>query len=98
MPNFEEIIAYDYVKNEFNELLYMLQNRKNLSEDGVTIPNGVLLWGPADCGKFYMAQELRTATDIEYLDVYSTTEGSEFADFLNVRGVLWDSDQLGGEF
>lgn len=56
---FDQIAGMDELKETlFNDVIRALEERELYEEYGLTIPNGMLLYGPPGCGKTFFAQKL----------------------------------------
>ena len=91
MGRFNEIIGYDYIKKEFEELAFMLENRESLEEQGIHTPRGVLLYGAPDHGKKHMAKIFAAETKRRTLFFSTFTDREEeISDLLDFAGEMKD--------
>ena len=85
MGKFDEIVGYEYIKREFEDLAYTLEHSKELAARGVRIPRGLMLHGGIDRGKKFMANVFAEATgrEIFYFDGFSDMDDQfkELAEF-----------------
>lgn len=49
-----------------NDVLKILQDREGAEEYGITIPNGILLYGPPGCGKTFIAEKFSEEAGYHY--------------------------------
>ena len=69
--------------NDLKELLYdevvsALREPDDLKAYGLTIPNGILLFGPPGCGKTYIARQLAEELNYFFKEVFPSEIGSTF--------------------
>lgn len=63
---FNNIIGYEYAKQEFLSILFALDNRAELTANGVTIPHGMLLYGNHSTINEYLAENLITESGYDF--------------------------------
>lgn len=61
-----------------NNVLYVLQNPDIADKYGLTIPNGMLLYGPPGCGKTFIAEKFAEEADLNFVKVKSSDIGSAY--------------------
>jgi len=66
---FDDIIGIDEFKDELQQIVHFLKNRKQYMEVGATIPKGVLLSGPPGCGKTQMARAISSEANLGFYAV-----------------------------
>ncbi len=67
---FEDIAGMDELKEVlFHDVIRALQDKDLYQEYGLTIPNGMLLYGPPGCGKSFFAQKLAEEAGYTYIEV-----------------------------
>ena len=69
-PGFAAVAGLDVVKQKLREnVIAILSDRKGAEEYGITIPNGMLLYGPPGCGKTFLAERFaeEAAYNFEYV-------------------------------
>jgi transitional endoplasmic reticulum ATPase len=53
----------------YNDVIRALEEKELFEEYGLTIPNGLLLYGPPGCGKSFFAQKLAEEAGYNYMEV-----------------------------
>lgn len=67
---FEGIAGMDELKEIlFHDVIRALKEKELYREYGLTIPNGMLLYGPPGCGKSFFAQKLSDEVGYNYVEV-----------------------------
>jgi transitional endoplasmic reticulum ATPase len=67
---FDAIAGMDELKETlFNDVIQALAEKELYAEYGLSIPNGMLLYGPPGCGKSYFAQRLAEEVGYNYVEV-----------------------------
>lgn len=62
---FDEIAGMEELKqNLYNEVILPLEKRELFEKYRITVPNGILLYGPPGCGKTFICQKL--AEEVKY--------------------------------
>ncbi len=64
----------------YDEVVSALQEPEDLNAYGLTIPNGILLFGPPGCGKTYIARQLAEELNYFFKEVFPSEIGSTFID------------------
>lgn len=59
---FKNIIGYEYAKQEFLTILFALDNREEFLSRGITIPRGLMLYGPRSQDNEYLAERFIRAS------------------------------------
>ena len=62
----------------YDEVVSALREPEELKEYGLTIPNGILLFGPPGCGKTYIARQLAEELNYFFKEVFPSEIGSTF--------------------
>ncbi len=62
----------------YDEVVSALQEPEDLNAYGLTIPNGILLFGPPGCGKTYIARQLAEELNYFFKEVFPSEIGSTF--------------------
>lgn len=63
---FEDIVGIDEFKEELEDIILYLKNRKKFKTFGGNIPKGVLLNGPPGCGKTQLARAVAGETNLPF--------------------------------
>lgn len=67
---FNDIAGMDELKETlFHDVIRALEEKALYEEYGLTIPNGMLLYGPPGCGKSFFAQKLSEEVGYNYVEV-----------------------------
>ena len=67
---FNEIAGMDELKEVlYHDVIRALEEKELYQEYGLTIPNGMLLYGPPGCGKSFFAQKLAEEVGYNYVEV-----------------------------
>lgn len=67
---FNDIAGMDDLKETlFHDVIRALQEKNLYEEYGLTIPNGMLLYGPPGCGKSFFAQKLSEEVGFNYVEI-----------------------------
>lgn len=67
---FNDIAGMDELKETlFHDVIRALEEKELYEEYGLTIPNGMLLYGPPRCGKSYFAEKLAEEAGYNYVEV-----------------------------
>jgi len=67
---FNDIAGMDELKETlFHDVIRALEEKELYEEYGLTIPNGMLLYGPPGCGKSFFAQKLSEEVGYNYVEV-----------------------------
>ena len=67
---FNDIAGMDELKETlFHDVIRALEEKELYEEYGLTIPNGMLLYGPPGCGKSFFAQKLAEEVGYNYVEV-----------------------------
>jgi len=67
---FNDIAGMDELKETlFHDVIRALEEKELYEEYGLTIPNGILLYGPPGCGKSFFAQKLSEEVGYNYVEV-----------------------------
>ncbi|MCR9052896.1 MAG: protein kinase domain-containing protein [Phaeodactylibacter xiamenensis] len=67
---FNEIAGMDELKEVlYHDVIRALEEKELYEEYGLTIPNGMLLYGPPGCGKSFFAQKLAEEVGYNYVEV-----------------------------
>lgn len=62
----------------YDEVVSALREPEELTAYGLTIPNGILLFGPPGCGKTYIARQLAEELNYFFKEVFPSEIGSTF--------------------
>ncbi len=62
----------------YDEVVSALREPEDLQAYGLTIPNGILLFGPPGCGKTYIARQLAEELNYFFKEVFPSEIGSTF--------------------
>jgi hypothetical protein len=62
----------------YDEVVSALREPDDLQAYGLTIPNGILLFGPPGCGKTYIARQLAEELNFFFKEVFPSEIGSTF--------------------
>ena len=63
---FQDIVGIDEYKEELEDIICYLKNRKRFQSYGANIPKGVLLNGPPGCGKTQLARAVAGETNLPF--------------------------------
>jgi transitional endoplasmic reticulum ATPase len=67
---FNDIAGMDELKETlFHDVIRALEEKELYKEYGLTIPNGMLLYGPPGCGKSFFAKKLSEEVGYNYVEV-----------------------------
>lgn len=67
---FNDIAGMDELKETlYHDVIRALEEKELYEEYGLTIPNGMLLYGPPGCGKSFFAQKVAEEIDYNYVEV-----------------------------
>lgn len=73
---FEDVAGVDEAKQELEEIVEFLRNRKKFEALGAKVPKGVLLLGPPGCGKTMLARAIAGEADVPFWHI----SGSDFVE------------------
>ena len=73
---FEDVAGVDEAKQELQEIVEFLRNRKKFEALGAKVPKGVLLLGPPGCGKTMLARAIAGEADVPFWHI----SGSDFVE------------------
>jgi len=74
---FPEIAGMKSVKKILSEeIIAVLENPKRFSDYGISIPNGILLYGPPGCGKTYISTKLSKKLNLKMYTISASDVGS----------------------
>ncbi len=76
--NFKDVAGVDEAKNELEEIVDFLKHPKKYRALGARTPKGVLLVGPAGCGKTLLAKAVAGEANVPFFSM----AGSEFMEML----------------
>lgn len=78
-PGFSAIAGMDDLKRQMTEeVIEPLHNQEEYSRYGVTIPNGMLLYGPPGCGKTYFAKHFAEEVGFNFMHITPATLKSKW--------------------
>ncbi len=60
------------------EVIEPLRNPEKFRRYGISIPNGILMYGPPGCGKTFVAQRLAEALDYNFYEISPSEVGSPY--------------------
>lgn len=67
---FDDIAGMNELKETlYHDVIRALEEKELYKEYGLTIPNGILLYGPPGCGKSFFAQKLSEEVGYNYVEV-----------------------------
>lgn len=67
---FSDIAGMNELKDTlYNDVIRALEEKELYEEYGLTIPNGILLYGPPGCGKSFFAQKIAEEIGYNYIEV-----------------------------
>jgi len=76
---FSQIAGMDTLKEIlYNDVIRALEEKELYQEYGLTIPNGMLLYGPPGCGKSFFAEKLSEEVGYNYVEVMPSTLASRY--------------------
>ena len=76
---FDDVAGLDELKETLkNDVIDALLEPEKYREFGLTIPNGLLLYGPPGCGKTFIAEKLSEEISFNYLFTNPSDLGSKF--------------------
>lgn len=76
---FAAIAGMEKLKNELRrDVIEALQNPEKYRKYGLSIPNGMLLWGPPGCGKTYFVQRFSEEMKRTFIQVRPSDLGSVY--------------------
>lgn len=74
---FVDVAGLDDLKAVINEdIIEVLNDPEGAKEYGISLPNGMLLWGPPGCGKTYFAEKLGEEVGYNFISVKPSDLGS----------------------
>jgi transitional endoplasmic reticulum ATPase len=74
---FGDVAGLDDLKAMIHEdIIDVLNDPEGAKEYGISLPNGMLLWGPPGCGKTYFAEKLGEEVGYNFLSVKPSDLGS----------------------
>jgi cell division protease FtsH len=74
--NFDDIIGYDDVKDQFREISSFIKNKSHYHDNGLTVPRGILLTGEPGVGKTMFAKAFANEVNASLF----FASGSDFAE------------------
>lgn len=78
-PGFSAIAGMDELKQQMrDEVIEALRNPEEYRRYGVTIPNGMLLYGPPGCGKTFFAKHFAEEVGFNFMQVTPATLKSKW--------------------
>lgn len=78
-PGFSAVAGMDYLKQQMrDEVIEPLHNPEEYRRYGVTIPNGMLLYGPPGCGKTFFAKHFAEEVGFNFMHVTPATLKSKW--------------------
>ena len=78
-PGFSAIAGMDELKQQMTEeVIEPLHNPEEYHKYGVTIPNGILLYGPPGCGKTFFAKHFAEEVGFNFMQVTPATLKSKW--------------------
>lgn len=78
-PGFAAIAGMDDLKQQmYEEVIEPLHNPEEYHRYGVTIPNGILLYGPPGCGKTFFAKHFAEEVGFNFMQVTPATLKSKW--------------------
>lgn len=78
-PGFAAVAGMDELKQKLREeIIDVLADRKEAARYGITIPNGMLLYGPPGCGKTFLAEKFAEEAGYNYRYVKSSDLASVY--------------------
>ncbi|MCI0614759.1 ATP-binding protein [bacterium] len=77
------------------EVIRPIENPEPYKKYGLTIPNGILLYGPPGCGKTYIARQLAEELNYYFLEVVPSEIASPFIhdSVLKIRDIFATAEQ-----
>lgn len=76
---FADVAGMDELKEMLrNRVLFVMQNPDIAKEYRLSIPNGILLYGPPGCGKTYIAEKFAEEAKINFVSVKASDLGSSY--------------------
>lgn len=76
---FKDIAGMQELKDLLaDDVLYVFQNAEQAKRYRLTIPNGMLLYGPPGCGKTYLAEKFAEEAGVNYVLVKASDLGSPY--------------------
>jgi len=74
---FSDVAGLEELKEMINEdIIEVLNDPEGAKEYGISLPNGMLLWGPPGCGKTYFAEKLGEEVGYNFISVKPSDLGS----------------------
>lgn len=76
---FEAVAGMDELKNQLErDIIWPLQNEEMRQKFKISIPNGILLYGPPGCGKTFIAQKLAEEINFTFIAVKHSDVSSPY--------------------
>lgn len=76
---FSQIAGMETLKEIlYNDVIRALEEKELYQKYGLTIPNGMLLYGPPGCGKSFFAEKLSEEVGYNYVEVKPSTLASRY--------------------
>ncbi len=64
---FADVAGMQHIKDELRSVMQILNDQEGARQYGISIPNGILLYGPPGCGKTFIAEKFAEETNYNYI-------------------------------
>ena len=82
---FDNIAGYQHEKQEALNLCKTILNYKDYSELGISLPKGLLMYGPPGVGKTLFARAIANEIGRSFIEVDLASKSSDFKDLIKEK-------------